>query len=79
MKIICTSIKGVDNITIGKEYSKKEIIEIWYLSESPPTKSISYYIINDVGCAIYCSKELFITLDEYRDKKLEELGIITEK
>ncbi len=69
MKMICVNNDNGDediNLTIGKEYEC----------------SGSYYgnysfckLVNDIGKWIACPKNYFITLEEYRNQKLEELGI----
>lgn len=66
MKIICIKNK-IENITweitIGKVY------------ESKIDKKNFYQIINERGAIFYYPKELFITMSEYRNHKLEEIGI----
>lgn len=66
MKLVCIDNKNyeIPFITIGKEYECiKEDNEYYYILE------------DDNNINIISSKHLFITLDEYRNKKLEEIGI----
>ncbi len=53
-----------DNLTIGKEYDAEYITEYQ-----------KYLILNDKNSYIYYPIEWFITVEEYRDKRLKELGI----
>lgn len=75
-KVICINNKKGSSdtdyipLTIGKEYDA-------YLLFLGPY--IYYRIIDDTGDTYSYSPDFFITLEEYRDKKLEEIGIITEK
>ena len=79
-KVICINKKGSSDtdyipLTIGKEYDA-------YLLFSFKTDAGThtyYRIIDDTGDTYSYSPDFFITLEEYRDKKLEEIGIITEK
>jgi hypothetical protein len=70
MKVIC--IKNDDlwlnhELTMGKEYE--------YSSEFEFTGTKYILVRTDDGKMRSCPMEIFITLEEYRDKKLEELGI----
>jgi hypothetical protein len=74
MKVICISNKlKYTGITIGKEY---EIIPelLSQISDFYINDDI-YHIRNNNGFDFYYPKEYFITIEEYRDKKLNELGI----
>jgi hypothetical protein len=59
---------GYYNLIIGKEYECSDMM-------SSPNWICEYYriIINNVYYIFPC--DCFITLDEYRNQKLEELGI----
>ncbi|MDD4157434.1 MAG: hypothetical protein PHY08_12785 [Candidatus Cloacimonetes bacterium] len=72
MKVVCIINEGCEYyLTIGKEYECLQII--------PYGCSYKYsyrcYIIDDNNNRGNYFTYRFITLDEYRDKKLEELGI----
>lgn len=64
MRVIC--IDNINNhldLTIGKEYNT---IQVYW----------DYYrLINDLGDFESYSKDFFMPIKEYRDQKLEELGI----
>lgn len=74
MKVICVNNKnnkGVviyPNLIIGKEYEMKTIIKTFDYSDD----QYEYYVIDN---NIYYSKRDFITLEEYRNKRLEEIDI----
>jgi hypothetical protein len=73
MKVICVNnIIPVDNedisipLTIGKEY------DICFVTYCRP---IHYTIVDDAGNKHLYQKDFFITLEEYRNKRLKEIGI----
>jgi hypothetical protein len=73
MKVICVdnkNNKGIvnPNLIIGKEYEMETIIKTFDYGDD----QYEYYIINNMT---YWSKSGFITLEEYRDKRLKEIGI----
>lgn len=69
MKVICIDNKGCENIlTIGKEYEMKTIIKTFDYSDD----QYEYYVINN---KTYWSKKRFLNLDEYRNSRLEDIGI----
>ncbi len=70
MKVICVKNRNEYNddirqyeLTIGKEYTPYLINSTWY------------YIGLDNGYRSVFPKSWFMTKEEYRDKKLEDLGI----
>ena len=64
MKVICINNVGYEpRLTVGKEY---EIIK---------TFQNFIYILNDDERKMFYKASLFVTVEEYRDKKLNELGI----
>lgn len=77
MKVVCiddvTDIlnfgDGIKELTYGKEY---EIIEKYYQIEWD-RRQIS--IINDIGIKTEYRLSRFVTLEEWRDNKLKEIGI----
>lgn len=72
MKLIC-----IDNndpifhkacpLTIGKEYECIGITKLF--------TQYFYCVIDDDGKETYRYKEYFMSIEEYRDKKLEDIGI----
>ncbi len=74
MKVICIENWHFSSLTIGKEYDCKNVKHL--LNTSPINKMIILYsIIDDYNVEGYYSKNLFITKEELRDKKLKEIGI----
>jgi len=82
MKVICVDNNNVlldnkwNDITIGKEYTCVDINKIYYkMIFSEHFCNIHCFILDD--SKIYCiyPKNLFISLEEYRNKRLEEIGI----
>lgn len=68
MRLIC--VNNIDDghltyLTIGKEYKCLQIVNY----------ENKYTIINDNHNVFWYSKSLFATIEEYRNKRLEELGI----
>lgn len=66
MKVICVDNKCGEHLfslTIGKEYY---IIQVYW----------DYYRLrNDLGDFISYSKEFFMSIKEYRNRRLEEIGV----
>lgn len=86
MKVICIDNNEVFNsITINKEYECLEIKkykskQYEYSIDIKEPKCIEtelyyYVIIDDTPIKCEYPIDLFITIDEYRNKKLEEIGI----
>lgn len=66
MKVICiNNDDGLVNLTIGKEYDAENVSKY----------ANSYLVKNDYGFVWIYLKKWFITLEEHRNKKLEELDI----
>lgn len=64
MKVICISRDSKDcKLTIGRQYDAYNI-------------ETSCEVVNDDGINCYYSFSLFITLEEYRNNKIKELGIV---
>lgn len=75
MKVLCIDNQDVSlSITVGKWY--QVVITSLDKHESSGLKLKSYSIITDTGTRGRFSKRFFITVDEWREKKLEELGIV---
>lgn len=77
MRVICVEkVEGEEysNITIGKEYEYQTSIGT---SDSPLESCNNiYYLITDESNATFIyPSNCFMTKEEYRNKKLEELGI----
>jgi hypothetical protein len=61
---------GKDHLIIGKAY---EVVT----SDIDVKSGIEYYLIeNETGIPYYYSSTRFMTLDEYRESKLNDIGII---
>ena len=65
MKVVCLRSGGY-HLTEGKIY------DVTLYTESP---LFSYYVVNDIGYSHAVEGDIFQSLDEVRDKKLNELGI----
>ena len=62
--------KGDNHLIVGKAY---EVVT----SDIDVKSGIEYYLIeNETGIPYYYSSTRFMTLDEYRDNKLSNIGII---
>ena len=81
MKVICKSTKGCNcspdysdelfwqgSLTIGKEYEVLQIIDLEYHGNG-------YVIMNDYGFEHLYPVKCFVTRQELREEKLNELGI----
>jgi len=67
VKVICIDIQNNPpwwNLTIDKIYDSCEV-----------THERTIYIVDDSGLGRYYPRSCFITLDEYRNQKLEDIGI----
>lgn len=70
MRVICVNNEGFIHLTLGKKYDAKlATVDV------PSGQIIYYYVIDDAGCENIYSTKLFMTMGEYRNKKLEEIGI----
>lgn len=69
--------KGALFLTQGKLYSVINTRNAWFVeSTGGDTKpAIEYQIIDDFGTECWHQDSSFYTLEEWRDIKLEELGI----
>ncbi len=66
MKMICIKKVGIsDSLTIGKEYDMSAF----------EYNGAHFLTINDGGLFDIYPKSWFISVEEYRQKRLEELGI----
>ena len=65
MKVVCLRSSGY-HLTEGKIY------DVSLYTDSPV---FSYYIINEIGHRHAVEGDIFLRLDEVRDKKLNDLGI----
>lgn len=74
MNIVCVDNNQDKNpITPGKMYF--DITSNWTEGLDGPMNKIAYLILNDDGYESWEPKENFLTLEKYRDNKLNELGI----
>ena len=62
-------------LTIGKLYEFDKVSEETENKDAYEGSTSSYYIKDDTGQYRYFLKELFIDIVEYRDNKLNQLGI----
>ena len=63
MEIICVSNKAYIRVTIGKSYETKDFLD----------RSIFCIIRDDKNISIFADKADFITREEYREKRINEL------
>lgn len=69
--VVCVEVpNGVFDITVGKQYIISTIYVDVFTSQSDVIR-----IIDDDGFYIKFSKTYFKTLEEYRENKLNELGL----
>lgn len=64
MRVVCIDNKNDTDLTIGKIYTNLSI-----------GIHSNYWIKNDNGYISLYDNRLFITLEEWREKKLKEIGI----
>ena len=69
MIVVCTDISPRGSINVYKGLTLDKKYEV--VSENV----FSFEIINDDGIKWFYRKIRFVSLDEFRDKKLKELGI----
>jgi hypothetical protein len=74
MKVVCISNYIYDNL-VDYEFNFHITIGNQYNIETMPYPFLNYRLIDDNDNRIICPICCFITLEECRDKKLEELGI----
>jgi hypothetical protein len=67
MKVVCIKSDRNNKVTVGKTYDTININVI--LSQ------LNYYIEDDLGDKVLFDTRLFITLEEFREKRLKNLGI----
>ena len=74
MKVVCINetYKGHSmDLTYGKVYKViDQVLKIHWV-----IKNDTYQIINDKGSLTWYDREVVITMDEWRNKQLNELGI----
>ena len=71
MKMVCIAQR--EGITAGSIYDVEELF-VWVKEENKRKKT--YHIENDLKEERYYWPEHFMTPEDYRDKRLEEIGII---
>lgn len=67
MKVVCIKQDKNNKITKGKIYESTFINEI--------LSKLNHYIVDDNGDRALYDNRLFITLEEWRENQLQELGI----
>lgn len=67
MKIVCIKSDRNNKVTVDKVYNVMYVNEVLSVN--------NYYIENDSGDKCLYDKRMFITLEEFREKRLSELGI----
>lgn len=70
MKVICINDKN--NLTYGKAY---KVIEQLSITITPLARD-HYRIIDNNGTLVWYDNEVVIPMDEWRNKQLNELGIL---
>jgi len=83
MKVVCTNLGEnlgyetcIDDITVGKSYDVISQHGDYIIKSSTITDYVTLYDIrNDDGNMIRYNKKLFLTIDDWRELKLKELGI----
>lgn len=84
MKIVCIKLQPVhgygfgrvtaEHLTVGKIYDALDYTNKHIFAEFKPNGIVK--VINDTGDSAYYSTGLFYTLDEAREDKLKEIGIV---
>jgi len=67
MKVVCIKSDRNNKVTVGKTYDTMDINVI--------LSKLNYYIEDDLGDRALFDTRMFITLEEFREKRLSELGI----
>jgi len=83
MKVVCVNLGEnlgyetcIDQITFGKSYDVISQHGDYIIKSSTITDYVTLYDIrNDEGNMIRYNKKLFLTIDDWRELKLKELGI----
>ena len=87
MKVVCTNLgeqldyfTNRENITIGKSYEVISKISGYDLLNSKDGGVIGDYvtiydIFNDIGEKVSYNSKLFLTVEEWREKRLNDLNI----
>ena len=68
MKVVC--INEYVGLTLGKVYN------VLKKGKSPITKEESFFIANEAGSGSWYTRRVVIPLKEWREKQLDELGIV---
>ena len=76
MKVVCVN-KGSYHLTVGKVYDVEESPVYHETDSGIRTDKLlfNYFVTNDKGYQHFVEGDLFIPLDDVRDKKLNILGI----
>ena len=73
MKLVCINKGRIKNLTEGKKY---KVVRTNSGKQNNSDKEYnSIWVINDVGIEKHYSRKRFISVPEWRDNKLKELGI----
>lgn len=83
MKVVCVNLGEdlgyetcIDHITVGKSYDVISQHGDYIIKSSTITDYVTLYNIrNDDGNMIRYNKKLFLTIDDWRELKLKELGL----
>jgi hypothetical protein len=83
VKVVCTNLGEnlgyetcIDHITVGKSYDVILQHDDYIIKSSTITDYVTLYDIrNDEGNIIRYNKKLFLTIDDWRELKLKELGL----
>ena len=67
MKVVCIKSDRNNKVTVGKTYDTMDINVI--------LSKLNYYIEDDLGDRSLFDTRMFITLEEFREKRLKNLGI----
>lgn len=67
MKVVCIKSDRNNKVTVGRAYDTMDINVI--------LSKLNYYIEDDLGNKALFDTRLFITLEEFREQKLNDLGI----
>lgn len=71
MKVICINNQSYPSLTLYKLYDVYEMINKGNINNIDPSKII--FIINDLENIYPYPKERFITLEEYREKRINAI------
>jgi hypothetical protein len=75
MKVVYITDGKYPELTLGKEYNVKKIITDIERDIDNKYEIYTYLSICNNGINILYDGKYFITLEEYRNKRLEEIGI----